>query len=222
MFRSSNPALRTDYFRDLAGTASGDQAMTVNGTANKTGLMLLILITGATLTWTGNPATIGGLAMLGGIGGFIAALVTIFKKEYARYSAPVYAFLEGLFLGAISSVFEAQYPGIVQQAVLLTFGTAGAMLLAYRSGMIKVTEKFKLGVFAATGGIAVAYFLGWIMSFFGANVSILWGEEACLESSSTYLLLAWQLLILSWILILLKKPPSMALLNTWSGTELSA
>lgn len=175
MFRSSNPALRTDYFRDLAGTASGDQAMTVNGTANKTGLMLLILITGATLTWTGNPATIGGWAMLGGIGGFIAALVTIFKKEYARYSAPVYAFLEGLFLGAISSVFEAQYPGIVQQAVLLTFGTAGAMLLAYRSGMIKVTEKFKLGVFAATGGIAMAYFLGWIMSFFGANVSILWG-----------------------------------------------
>lgn len=175
MFRSSNPALRTDYFRDLAGSAYGDQAMTVNGTANKTGLMLLILITGATLTWSGNPATVGGWAMLGGIGGFIAALVTIFKKEYARYSAPVYAFLEGLFLGAISSVFEAQYPGIVQQAVLLTFGTAGAMLLAYRSGWIKVTEKFKLGVFAATGGIAMAYFFGWIMSFFGVNVSILWG-----------------------------------------------
>ncbi len=175
MFRTANPVLQSSRFRDYAGSAYGDQVMTVSGTANKTGLLLLILITGATFTWAGNPATVGGWAMLGGIGGFIAAMVTIFKKEYARYSAPVYALLEGLFLGAISSIFEARYPGIVQQAVLLTFGTAGAMLLAYRSGLIKVTERFRLGVVAATGGIALAYFIGWIMSFFGAGVSIIWG-----------------------------------------------
>ena len=98
-----------------------------------------------------------GLMILGAIGGFIAALVTIFNKKIAQYTVPIYAILQGLFLGGISQFFETQYPGIVNQAVFLTFGTLGALLLAYKSGVIKATENFKLGVFAATGGISFLY-----------------------------------------------------------------
>jgi len=93
----------------------------------------------------------------GAFGGFIVALITIFKKQWAAFTAPIYALLEGLFLGGISAIFEAQYPGIVIQAVSLTFGTLFCLLFAYRSGVIKVTENFKLGVAAATGGIALIY-----------------------------------------------------------------
>src|SRR3546814_12782480 len=82
-------------------------------------------------------------------------MVTILKKEWAPVTAPMYALVEGLFLGGISAVFEAKYPGIAFQAVLLTFGTLFALLMAYRSVLIKATENFKMGVVAATGGIAL-------------------------------------------------------------------
>jgi len=97
-------------------------------------------------------------------------MVTIFKKEWAGITAPIYALVEGVFLGIISALFEQKYPGIVTQAVMLTFGTLFCLLLAYKSKLIKVTQNFRLGVIAATGAVALFYFLSLILGFFGIHI----------------------------------------------------
>jgi len=178
MMRSGNPALKDSTFLDLgSGTLVQSDAgvMTLNGTVNKTALLLVLTLAGALFTWSqfsaalaaGNPGAVMPYVWGGAIGGFIVALVTIFKKEWAPVTAPIYAVLEGLFLGAISAMFELRFPGIVMQAVGLTFGTLAALLLAYRSGLIKATENFKLGVVAATGGIALLYLVQIGLQLFG-------------------------------------------------------
>jgi len=148
--------------------------MTLQGTANKTGILLLCAMATAAWTWniylhSNSPEAVYPLGILGVIGGLIAAIVTIFKKSWAPVTAPLYALLEGLVLGMVSSIFEARFPGIAIQAVSLTFGTLLMLLLAYRTGVIRVTEKFRLGVVAATGGIALFYFLTFILSLFHIN-----------------------------------------------------
>jgi uncharacterized YccA/Bax inhibitor family protein len=166
--RSGNPALNENTFLDVAtgqlvAGASAD-TMSLSGTVNKTGLLLLILVATAAYTWnlyTG-PESLPALMpyLWGGmIGGFIVALVTVFKKTWAPVTAPIYAALEGLFIGAISVWFEARFPGIVMQAAMLTMGVLASLLLAYKSGLIKATENFKLGLVAATGGIFVLYLI---------------------------------------------------------------
>ena len=176
--RSGNPVLKDSTFLDLGSGSivTGDAgAMTLNGTVNKTGLLLVITLVGAMYSWSqaatslasGDAGLLMPLALGGAIGGFIVALVTIFKKAWSPVTAPLYAGLEGLFLGAISAIFEMRYPGIVMQAVGLTFGTLAALLLAYRSGLIRATENFKLGVIAATGGIALLYLVNIGMRLFG-------------------------------------------------------
>ncbi|NOZ75721.1 MAG: Bax inhibitor-1/YccA family protein [FCB group bacterium] len=177
-FRSGNPTLRADIFTK-AGAVPADSAMTISGTVNKTALSLLLLMTTAIFTWNmpvGDPR-VGGYMMVGVFGGLIAALVTIFKKHLAHITVPVYALLEGLALGGISRMFESRYPGIVNQAVFLTFGTLGALLLAYKSGLIKPTENFKLGVVAATGGIAFVYFFSFILGMFGVGIPVINGNS---------------------------------------------
>ena len=148
--------------------------MTVNGTVNKTGIMLLLLIAGATYTWSefmaGNVDAMSLWMMVGLIGGMIVAFVTIFKKTWAPVTAPLYAVLEGFALGGISAMLEATYEGIVIQAVALTFGTAGCLLIAYKSGVIKATENFRLGVVAATGGVMLIYLATYILGFFGIAI----------------------------------------------------
>jgi uncharacterized YccA/Bax inhibitor family protein len=171
MMRSGNPALRGDLFTGARAHDVG-KAMTIQGTVNKTFILLGIAVFGAMLVWR-NPAGFLPFMIPAAIGGFIAALVTIFKKEIAHITAPVYAGLEGIFLGGISAIFEAQYPGIVIQAVTLTFGTLFCLLVAYKSRMIQVTQNFRLGVVAATGGIALIYFISIIMSFFGARIPLI-------------------------------------------------
>jgi uncharacterized YccA/Bax inhibitor family protein len=116
--------------------------------------------------------------MIGGaLGGFVVALLTVFKKTWAPLSAPIYALLEGLFLGGISAVFERSYPGIAVQAVSLTFAVMFVMLLAYKFGVIRATRGFKLGVIAATGGIALVYVVNMVMSlFFHTNMSFLYSS----------------------------------------------
>lgn len=179
--RTSNPTLQMDTFSKMRGEAVGD-AMTVQGVVNKTGMLLLCVLMTAGWTWMkffqsgGNPAVVQGWMMLGLFGGFGLAIATVFKKEWAPVTAPLYALAEGFFIGGISSIFEVSYPGIVVQATSLTFGTLFAMLIAYRSGYIQVTEKFKLGVVAATGGIAIVYFISIILSFFGVNLSFIYGN----------------------------------------------
>lgn len=176
--RTSNPALSGDVFRGDVATF-GD-TMTTQGTVNKTGILLLCAI--ATAAWTWNrflhapsPETVAPLILVGAIGGLIVAFVTIFKKQWAAVTAPLYALLEGLVLGAVSAGFELRFPGIAMQAVGLTFGTLVALLIAYSSRVIRVTDKFRLGVVAATGGIAVFYFLTFILGFFGVHFTSIYG-----------------------------------------------
>ncbi|MFA6455926.1 MAG: Bax inhibitor-1/YccA family protein [Bacteroidota bacterium] len=171
--RTANPALNDKTFQ-LTGAEQSDEAMTLQGTVNKTGMMLLLLIASAAYTWSlfleQNFESLSMWMIIGIIGGLVVSIVTVFKKEWSPVTAPLYAVLEGFALGGISAILESTYEGIVIQAVALTFGTAGCLLIAYKSGMIKVTENFKLGIFAATGGIALIYLIGWIMSFFGTSI----------------------------------------------------
>ena len=184
--KSSNPVLKENVFsRDYRSSA---EVMTINGTMNKTALMLLIVIAAAIFTWNKffeavatNPEAASAAVMpwviVGGIGGLIAALVTAFRPKSAGISAPIYAVFEGLLLGGLSAVFESMYGGIVMRAVLLTLAVFFAMLFLYRSGIIKVTEKLKMGIFAATAGIAVVYLVSFIGSFFGMQMSFLYGNS---------------------------------------------
>tara|TARA_B100001179_G_scaffold199792_1_gene159962 strand:- start:320 stop:1066 length:747 start_codon:yes stop_codon:yes gene_type:complete len=170
--RSGNPALSDATFRK-EGAAIG-KVMTLQGTVNKTGILLALLVICAFYTWniffqTGNPAAVMPLALGGAIGGLIFALITIFKKTWAGITAPIYAGLEGLFLGGISAIFEAQYPGIVIQATGLTLGTLASLLLLYKMGIIKPTENFRLMIVSATMGIGILYLISFVMNMFGST-----------------------------------------------------
>ena len=170
--RSGNPALSAKTFKNAVTT--GTEKMTIGGTVNKTAMSLLLLMATASYTWT-NPSP--ALMMFGLFGGLIMAIITIFKKTWAPYTVSGYALLKGLALGGISRFFEMQYPGIVSQAVFLTFGILAALLLAYKSGLIKATENFKLGVVAATGGIFFLYLISWIMSMFGGSIGFIHNND---------------------------------------------
>lgn len=174
--RSGNPALNENVFLDVgSGTLSQNETMTLNGTVNKTAILLGLIVLTAWFAWTSidiqaNPGGMMPYIWGGAIGGLVLSLITVFKKEWSPITAPLYAAVEGLFIGAISLLFETMYPGIVFQAVLLTFGTLAALLMAYRSGLIKATENFKLGVTAATGGIFLVYLASMVMNLFGMNM----------------------------------------------------
>lgn len=169
--RSSNPVMTGRIYEKAGGLSAGASAMTINGTINKIGIMLLLVIGAAAYTWKmvmgADPAPAGTLAMVGAIGGFIMALVTVFRPQSSAVTAPIYAILEGLFLGAISAIINAAYPGVAFQAVLLTIGTLFTMLFLYRSQRIRATPKFRRGVMMATGAVFFAYLISWIMSLFG-------------------------------------------------------
>ena len=177
-FRSGNPALSKDTFKPVASNKT-DDVMTLDGTINKTAISLIILLVCAYYTYsTANT----GFIWIGFIGGFITALITIFKKNWAPYTVPIYAVLEGLALGGISAIYNHMYTGIVQQAIFLTFGIFTALLIAYKTRIIQPSENFKLGIFAATGGIAIVYIFSFIMSFFGNGMSIMNPQNASLMS----------------------------------------
>lgn len=179
--RTSNPALSPNIFQGYRSLAASDR-MTVQGAVNKTFILLAIALVPAFWTWSrfyasgGNPAAVTPFLAAGTVIGFITAMVTVFKKEWAPTSAPIYALAEGFVLGGVSSLFEASYPGIVIQAVGLTLATLSALLFAYKSGLIQVTDNFRMGVFAATAGIALFYFLSFILSFFGMPLSFIQGN----------------------------------------------
>jgi len=177
LFRTSNPALKPSAF-ETERLVIGER-MTVSGTVNKTGVLLICSVATAAWTWNrflnaADPesaiASIGPLLALGEIGGLIVALVTIFKHAWSPITAPIYALLEGLVLGGVSAMAELRFPGIPIQAVALTFGTLVMLLLVYRTGIIRVTDKFRLGVVAATGAIALFYVVNMIMGFFGTRL----------------------------------------------------
>ena len=165
--RTSNPALNEKAFK---GQVAIGEAMTLQGTVNKTGLLLLCVVATAAWTWglahSNTPEAVYPWMIGGVLGGFVVALVTIFKKNWAPVTAPMYALLEGFALGGISAIFEKTYHGIAIQAVGLTLGVLFVMLLAYKTGLIRATQGFKIGVIAATGGIAVFYLVEMALSFF--------------------------------------------------------
>jgi uncharacterized YccA/Bax inhibitor family protein len=175
LLRTSNPALNDKIFQNAGAGINTGEVMTLNGTVNKTGLLLLFCVGTAAYTWhlylhSGNPQLAMGLAFGGLIGGLIFALITAFKMTWSPVTAPIYALFEGLALGGVSAMFETRYHGIAIQAVSLTFGTMFVLLLAYRSGLIPVTQKFRMGVMAATGGIAIFYLLTFVLGFFGIHL----------------------------------------------------
>ena len=166
--RSGNPALNKNTFKNLS--IDGNQTMTIDGTVNKTSMALIILFMSSYYTFTSSNT---GFIMIGMILGLILAITTVFKKHWAPITVPAYAICQGLALGGISAIYESMYTGIVQQAVFLTMGIFMALLFAYKTKIIKATENFKLGVFAATGGIGIVYLISFIMSFFGEGLSIM-------------------------------------------------
>ncbi len=162
------------------------QRMTVEGTINKTGVLLLIVVAVGAWAWQtmlSNPSLGKTLMYTGMFGGIVVGLVVAFKPKFAPAGSMVYAGLQGLFVGGLSAVFEARYPGLVMQAVGLTVAVMFSMLFCYRTGLIKVTETFKKVIIFATLGIALFYLVSIIASFgFGAQISYFQTENASLFS----------------------------------------
>jgi uncharacterized YccA/Bax inhibitor family protein len=175
LFKTSNPALNENTFDDRVAVAG--EAMTLQGTVNKTGVLLLCVVITSAWTWgiAHSQAPEAALPwMLGGlVGGLVFALVTIFKKEWSPITSPIYALCEGLVLGGISALLERTYPGIAIQAMGLTFGVTAVMLMLYRTGVLRATPKFTVGVVAATGGIFVVYMVDLVLGMFGRHVPLL-------------------------------------------------
>ncbi len=169
--RSSNPVLNEKTF---SKTLSGAGKMTIEGTVRNTFLMALLIVVTGGYTWMSffkGQTQLVSLALIGGlIAGLILAIATIFKKEWSPVTVPLYALAEGLALGGLSATFEQMFPGIVFHAFTLTVGTLFALLLAYQSKMIQVTDNFRMGIFAATGGIALMYIIDLLLSFFGLRM----------------------------------------------------
>jgi len=180
--RSSNPALITNPFSGGFGLVSESDAMTIRGTVSKTAILLLLVLLPGAWVWrqfylAGQHSGAAQIWMFGGmIAGFILSLATIFKKNWAPITAPLYAVAEGLFLGGVSGIFEKSYPGIVIQAISLSMATLLVMLAAYQGGWVRPTERFKWGIIAATGAIALVYFASMILGFFHVHVPLITGS----------------------------------------------
>ncbi len=177
LFKSGNPALKQETFTGFS-VAETDDVMTLQGTVNKTGILLALVVFAAFYTWniyftTNDPGSIVAYLLAGTIGGAAVGIVTAFKKAWAPVLAPAYAVLEGLALGGISAVFEAEMPGIVLEAMTLTFGIFAVLLILYKMEVIKPSENFKLIVASATGGIALFYVVGMIGSLVGFHLPLI-------------------------------------------------
>ncbi len=176
--RSGNPTLGAHTFEGFSSVTTSDR-MTLQGTVNKVTIMLCLLVMSSLYTWNlyfSGSSSVGMLTMVGSFGGLIVAFATVFKKTWAPVTAPIYAILKGFALGGISSYFEAQYPGIVIQAVGLTFATFFCLLGVYKSKIIEPTENFKLGLAAATGGIFLVYLISFVASFFMSSPLPIFGS----------------------------------------------
>lgn len=185
---TSNPFFgKSTFGRSIYGQA-GSEVMTVGGTMNKTLLMLLFVLASAFFTWSrffeafdpANPlpalSAIKIYMLVGGIGGFVVALITSFSPRSSAFLTPIYAILEGTFLGGISALFEAQFPGLVIRAVSLTFAVFLGMLLIYKQRIIKVDGRFRRGMMAAMFGLILVYLVSWIASLFGVHFGFMYGN----------------------------------------------
>ena len=174
--RTSNPALNESTFDTYA--VAGEEKMTIQGTVNKSFILIALVFSTALLSWDFITQLDGGIiyVIASAIIALIVGLITSFKPTWSPYTAPAYALFEGVFLGAISGFIDSMYPGIAIQAVLLTCGTFLCLLMAYRSGLIKATENFKLGIVAATGAIGLIYLASFVLGFFGIQIPYIHGN----------------------------------------------
>jgi uncharacterized YccA/Bax inhibitor family protein len=177
MATTSNPVLARADFRPTSPAGTG--TMTLSGTISKTLILLGILTVTATFAWlqTGagifEPDKLGTLFLVGVLGGFGVAVYTVFRPEHAQVTAPIYAALEGLLLGALSAILNLRYRGLPVQAVVLTVATLGVMLLAYRFGLVRATERFKTIVVSCTFAVAAFYVIALVMAMFGLYIPFL-------------------------------------------------
>lgn len=174
LFDSSNPTLKEKTFeRSLSAEHTGD-TMTLNGTLNKFGILMALLVASTLFAWDqfqkgSNPST---FMMVGVIGGLVMALIMMFKMSWAPVLAPGYAVMEGLFLGSLTALINEVYPGLPTQAVLLTLLVAGLMFLVYRFRIIPVTQRFRQIILVATVALSIFYLVQWIgAQFFGTMIA---------------------------------------------------
>ena len=170
MFASGNPALNDSTFESAPALADRADVMTVEGTINRTILLLVFAMVPAYMVWNVEPAASQGFMFGGLLLGLLFGLITCFKASWAPVTGPIYAIAEGCFLGAISRYFNEAYPGIAVQAMCLTFGTMFAMLILYRTGVIKATRKFQAVVLAAGSAIFLVYMVNLILHLFGSSI----------------------------------------------------
>lgn len=167
---TSNPALKA-FGR--VGTDVGTDRMTIRGTVNKTLVLLAICFIAGATTYgaTASNEDVVAVVLPAALIGLVVAIATIFKPQWSPWTAPIYALVEGVLLGAITALFEQEYPGIAIQAAGLTFGVAAVMLVVYQTRIIKVTDKFRMGVVAATGAIFLFYIVCFVLALFGMEVA---------------------------------------------------
>ena len=186
IFKSGNPTLTQKMFdKSMHLEANMQGTMSVRGAINKFGFLMVMIIAGAAFNWhlfeQGQTSTMNALMITGIIGGLITAIAISFKPNWAGYLAPLYGLLEGLFIGGISAIFNAafadKYPGLVMQAVGLTFGVAIAMFLLYNFRVIKATERLKSIIIMSTVGIGIFYLLTMLLRLFGVNISFMYDSS---------------------------------------------
>jgi|688.fasta_scaffold444690_2 uncharacterized YccA/Bax inhibitor family protein len=176
---TSNPAFKEKTWANAERDASG-AVMTLNGTAMKAGFLGALLVASAAYPWhlffTSNVSTaaLTPFILIGCVGGFITAMITIFKQKAAPITAPIYAIFEGLALGGISAMYEYQYPGVAIQGIALSFAVLGAFLLAFSTKLVRPSQNFMQGVVMATFGIALYYLVAMVMSMFGMHAPMMW------------------------------------------------
>jgi uncharacterized YccA/Bax inhibitor family protein len=175
LFKSGNPALDKETFNNIDRVEIGDKVMTLQGTVNKTGLLLLAVILPAIYTWhlftsTMDFNTISPFFWTGTFGGLVIGFIIVFNKEWSPFLAPLYSILQGLCIGGLSAAMELRFPGIVLQALLLTFGICAVLLIIYKLKIIQPTENFKLIVTSATAGLALYYLANLGLSFAGIEL----------------------------------------------------
>jgi uncharacterized YccA/Bax inhibitor family protein len=174
---TANPAANVDIYNRVEQVPA-TAAMTLQGTAIKTSVLVAIMVLTGGYAWNqvlnqleeGGPGMGYGLIAAGALGGMIVAFITVFAPKVSPFTAPLYAALEGLVVGAVSAVYQTRYHGIVGEAISLSIGTLAVLLFLYASGIIRATENFKIGVVAATGGIFLVYMVDMILRLFGASV----------------------------------------------------
>ncbi|QWR78890.1 Bax inhibitor-1/YccA family protein [Candidatus Magnetomonas plexicatena] len=203
--RTSNPALRANSLTRYRSISGYSETMTIQGAVNKSLLLIFILTLAAVWMWnrffTEGPQVVMPFVILGAIGGLITAIITIFKNNFATVTAPLYALFEGLVIGGVSSLAEAAYPGIAFQAVVLTIGTLVALLFAYKTGLVRATQKFKSGVIAATGGVCLIYMTSMILGLFHIQIPFLFSGVIGLGFSVVVTAIAALNLVLDFDLI---------------------